>query len=105
MDAELLRLRVEGLGWECDVVDSAEAALPILLSRRHSVVMIDVRLPHAPGHLLAEKINRLAPWAHIVATPGEMSDLKMFPVGVYFGVIGKPVTPDSLRSIFNKPKK
>lgn len=104
-EAELLRLRIEKLGWECDVVESTEAAMPLLLTRRHRVVLMDMRLPHAPGYVLAERIHRHLPRTHIVIVAGELSDLSPLPRGVYYGLIGKPATPEALLDIFRKPEK
>lgn len=104
-EAELTAFKVKSIGWECDVVDSAEAALPLLLSRRHPVVLMDIRLPYMSGSRLAEKIHRVAPKIHIVFCIGEPADLHSIPRGVYFGIIAKPVTVDSLKDIFKKPKQ
>lgn len=103
-EAELLFYKIKDLGWTCDVVDTTEAALPLLLEKRHPVVLIDMRLPHAPGHVLVQKVHKNMPWVHIVCIPGDLTDLRLIPVGIYVGVIGKPVTPDALRDIFQKPK-
>lgn len=104
-DAELLGLRIQSLGWTCDIVDSAEAAIPLLQTKRHPVILIDMRLPHAPGYVLATKIARLMPATEIVIVAGEPDDLAMLPPGIKFVFIGKPVTDESLLDIFRKPKR
>lgn len=103
-DATYTELMVQKLGWECDVVSSAEAAYPLLISKRHSVVLLDIRLPYESGPHLAGRIKRTAPWVHVELIPSQLDDLRGIPASIHFGLTLKPVTPDSLKAIFNRPK-
>ena len=104
-DADYAELVITRLGWQCDIVTSAEAAYPLLLSKRHSVVLLDVRLPWETGPHLAARSVKAAPWVHIVMTPTQVEDMDGLPSSVYFGIIVKPVTEESLKHIFVKPRK
>lgn len=104
-DSELLSLKIQSLGWECDCVASAEAAYPLLINKRHPVVLLDVRLPYESGTHLAGRIIKQFPECHVVLVAGELTDLEPINRGLYFGLIAKPVTPESLRDVFRKPKR
>jgi len=103
-DAELTAAKIARLGWQCDIVTSAEGAYPLLLSRAHSVVLLDIRLPYESGVHLASRIVKTAPWAHVVLMPGIAEDLASIPCSVYFGLIAKPITEESLKHVFEKPR-
>lgn len=103
-DAELTEAKIHRLGWQCDVVTSAEAAYPLLVSKRHPVVLLDLRLPYESGTHVAGRMLKVCPDAHIVLVAGEPTDIAGALCGAYFGLILKPLTPESLRDIFRKPK-
>src|SRR5258708_1380433 len=94
--AKLIKRIVEHKGLKVDVAYSGEQALDILLEKKYRTAFIDMRLPGVRGKKLIETIEKDYPNMHIVAIPGEPDDITHIKTGIYFGVIYKPITVQSI---------
>ena len=105
-DGEFLKALVGVYGHDCVLVSTAEAGLSLIEQKpdRFPICFLDMRLPLMSGLELIPRVLAIAPQAHVVAVTGAVEDLYDLPPGIYIGVISKPISASSIRSVINKTR-
>lgn len=72
--------------------------------RNYPIVFVDMRLPGAIGSDLIMSLADEQPKTHAVVVLTDPNDLLSMRSGIYFGVIIKPPTAESVRQVIARTK-
>lgn len=83
-----------------DIVTTRDGAIASALARQYSIALIDIRLSNGESGLQIAReliqMNGNRRRFHVILTPGLMEDILLWPTGMLIGVLGKPITTESL---------
>jgi CheY-like chemotaxis protein len=83
-----------------DIVTTREGAIASARARQYSIALIDIRLQNGESGLqIAKELIRMngnRRRFNVILTPGLMEDILSWPSGTLIGVLGKPITTESL---------
>lgn len=105
-DAHFLESLIRNAGYKSHTVTMADSAYELIAAtpKKYPIVFIDLRLPQMSGWDFVRVLQRDFPDIHCVMVPGQMYDLENLPANLYVGVIGKPVSIESVEAVIRKTR-
>jgi DNA-binding response OmpR family regulator len=99
---DMLKLALEHAGFEVDVANDGESALPIAARRRPAVVIVDINLPRMDGWELGRRLRQQAgPQIRLIAltSRGEPEDQMRSTAAGFHVHLVKPVRPPEVEQM------
>lgn len=103
LNSRLVAVFLKRLGWQAELVDTGEAALALLGTRRFDMVLLDLRMPQVSGEQVCRSIRKelnlatlpvVAYTAH--STPEEKERIL---AGGFTGLLIKPISFQDVKGI------